>query len=150
MLNVTVICVGNIKEPYLRDAIAEYSKRLGAFCKFSIREIKSNENKEFEVDLAEIMSVIPPKSYKIALCVEGKQLSSEELAEKIEKLPIDGYSEVAFIIGGSNGLDEEIKSACSLRLSFSKMTFPHQLMRVILAEQIYRAFTIINGGKYHK
>jgi len=150
MLNITIICVGNIKEAYLRDAISEYSKRLGAFCRLTIKEIKSNENKHFEADTAEILSLIPPKSYKIALCVEGIQLSSEELAVKLETLPNEGYSDIAFIIGGSNGLDEVIKRNCSLRLSFSKMTFPHQLMRVILTEQIYRAFTIINGGKYHK
>ncbi len=150
VFNVTVVCVGNIKEGYLRDALAEYAKRLGAYCRFSVIELKSHESKPFEVDTAELLAKIPPKSYKIALCVEGKQLASEELAVLIDQLPGRGYSELSFIIGGSDGLDEAVKSACDLRLSFSKMTFPHQLMRVILSEQIYRAFTINHGGKYHK
>ncbi len=150
MINVSVVCVGNIKENYLRDAIAEYAKRLSAYCRFAVVELKSQENKKYEVDTGELLSKLPQKSYKIALCVEGKQLSSEELAAVIEELPGRGYSDICFIIGGSDGLDEEVKKACHLRLSFSKMTFPHQLMRVILAEQLYRAFSINHGGKYHK
>ncbi len=144
MLNVKVICCGTLKEKYLRDAIAEYEKRLSPFCKFSIREIK-----EDSLD-ATYNEVAAFKGYKIALCVEGKQWSSEELAAKIDSLATNGTSDIAFIIGGSCGIAENIKQMCDFRLSFSKMTFPHQLMRVILLEQIYRAFTIINGKQYHK
>lgn len=140
MLNVNVICTGTLKEAYLRDAMKEYEKRLGAYCKFKVCEL----------DEGKMLEALPPRAYNIALCIEGKQLSSEELAVKIERLPLEGYSELSFVIGASDGLDERIKAKCNMRLSFSKMTFPHQLMRVILAEQVYRAFTIINNGKYHK
>jgi len=118
----------------------EYEKRLGAYCKFKVSEVDENK----------MLEALPKKGYNIALCIEGKQLSSEELADKMESLPTAGYSDISFVIGASDGLDEKVKAACNMRLSFSKMTFPHQLMRVILAEQIYRAFTIINNGKYHK
>lgn len=141
MLNVTILCVGTLKEQYLRDAVAEYSKRIGGFAKLTVRETKSDR---------ELIPLIPKKAYKIALCVEGKQLSSEQLAELTERLPSEGCSEIVYVIGDSDGMGEDVKSECDLRLSFSKMTFPHQLMRVILLEQIYRAFTIINHGKYHK
>ena len=141
MLGVTILCVGSLKESYLRDAAAEYSKRLGAYCKLRINELK---------DGAPMPPHMNRSAYNIALCVEGKQLSSPELADLIEQTAISGKSEICFIIGESDGLPEEVKRASDLRLSFSKMTFPHQLMRVILLEQIYRAFTIINGGKYHK
>ena len=98
---------------------------------------------------SEIVSVLPLRAYKIALCIEGRQLSSEEFAEKIEDIKIRGYSEIAVIIGGTNGMSEAVKSKCDLRLSFSRMTFPHPLMRVILLEQLYRALNIGAGGKYH-
>lgn len=140
MLSVEIYCVGTLKEQYLRDAMAEYAKRLSAFCRFGVREVKEEL----------LLSSLPPKAYKIALCIEGTQRSSEELAELMDALPSRGISSVIFVIGGFDGLCEAVKSACDLRLSFSRMTFPHQLMRVILAEQIYRAFTIINHGKYHK
>jgi len=141
MLSVLVLGVGTLKESYLRDAIKEYSKRIGGYAKLTIRETKNDR---------ELIPLLPPKSYKIALCVEGKQLSSEELAAKLEELPNRGISEVTFVIGDSDGMGEDVKAACDLRLSFSKMTFPHQLMRVILLEQIYRALSILNHGKYHK
>lgn len=141
MLNVTVICVGNLKEAYLRDAVKEYEKRLTAYCRFKTVELK---------DGAPILPHLPERAYRIALCVEGKQLSSEELAALVETKATEGFSELVFVIGAFDGLPEEVKKACHLRLSFSKMTFPHQLMRVILNEQIYRAFTIIAGSKYHK
>ena len=96
------------------------------------------------------MEAIPPKSYKIALCVEGKQISSEELAERISDIPLSGYSEITFIIGGAFGMDERVKKAADFRLSISKMTFTHRMMRVILIEQIYRALNIASGGHYHK
>lgn len=140
MLSVEIYCVGTLKEQYLRDAMAEYAKRLSAFCRFGVREVKEEL----------LLSSLPSKAYKIALCIEGTQRSSEELAGLMDALPSRGISSVIFVIGGSDGLCEAVKSACDLRLSFSRMTFPHQLMRVILAEQIYRAFTIINHGKYHK
>ncbi|MBE6670752.1 MAG: 23S rRNA (pseudouridine(1915)-N(3))-methyltransferase RlmH [Ruminococcaceae bacterium] len=144
MLNVKIICCGTLKEQYLKDAVSEYSKRLSAFCKLTVQEIKEDTLN------ASFSAVSAFKGFKIALCVEGKMLSSEDLAEKIETLAINGNSDIAFIIGGSEGIAQEIKNMCDLKLSFSKMTFPHQLMRVILLEQIYRAFTIINHKSYHK
>ena len=141
MLNITLICVGNLKEAYLRDAVKEYEKRLTAYCRFRTLELKDN---------TPILPHLPERAYRIALCVEGKQLSSEDLAELIEQKATEGFSEIVFVIGAFDGLPEDVKKACHLRLSFSKMTFPHQLMRVILLEQTYRAFTITNGGKYHK
>ena len=141
MLNVTVICVGNLKEAYLRDAVKEYEKRLSAYCRFKTVELK---------DGAPILPHLPDRAYRVALCVEGKQLSSEELAAMIDTKATEGFSELVFVIGAFDGLPENVKKACHLRLSFSKMTFPHQLMRVILNEQIYRAFTILAGSKYHK
>ena len=141
MLTVTVIAVGNLKENYLKEAIKEYEKRLTAYCRFRIIELK---------DHTPILPHLPERAYRIALWVEGRQKSSEELAELIERKATDGFSEFVFVIGAFDGLPEEIKAVCHLRLSFSKMTFPHQLMRVILAEQIYRAFTINAGSQYHK
>jgi len=141
MLNVTVICVGNLKEAYLRDAVKEYEKRLSAYCRFKTVELK---------DGAPILPHLPDRAYRVALCVEGKQLSSEEFAAMIDTKATEGFSELVFVIGAFDGLPENVKKACHLRLSFSKMTFPHQLMRVILNEQIYRAFTILAGSKYHK
>lgn len=141
MLTVTVIAIGNLKESYLREAIKEYEKRLTAYCRFTIIELKDN---------TPILPHLPERAYRIALCVEGKEKSSEELAALIDQKATEGFSELCFVIGAFDGLPEEVKAACQLRLSFSKMTFPHQLMRVILAEQIYRAFTINAGSKYHK
>ena len=141
MLTVNILCVGTLKEAFLRDAVKEYSKRIGGYARLNIKETKNDR---------ELIPNLQKKSYKIALCVEGKQLSSEELAEKIENVTSSGVSEITFVIGDSDGMGEDVKAECDLRLSFSKMTFPHQLMRVILLEQIYRAFTIINNGKYHK
>lgn len=144
MLNISIICCGTLKEPYLRDAVKEYEKRLSAFCKLTVKEIK-------EDSLTALYPAVSAfKGCKIALCVEGSMLSSEELAKKIDGIALGGTSDIAFLIGGSDGISEEIKKMCDYRLSFSKMTFPHQLMRVILLEQIYRAFTIINHRQYHK
>lgn len=159
MLNVRLITVGSLKEGYLKDAIAEYSKRLSAFCNFEITELKEYKLPDSPTDgdvkkaLAEeaerIVKAIPQKSYKIALCVEGKQLSSEELAQKIEEISqISGC--ICLIIGSSHGIDPSVKALCDLRLSVSKLTFPHQLMRVMMLEIIYRAMNIIKGTKYHK
>lgn len=140
-MRIDIISVGNLKESYLREACAEYEKRLCAYCKLG--------NLTFRDD-KDIIPLLSKRALKIALCVEGKLLSSEEFAGKIASSATSGVSHIQFLIGASDGLPEEAKAACDIRLSFSKMTFPHQLMRVILLEQIYRAYNIISGGKYHK
>ena len=140
MLKVTIICVDKLREKYLREAAAEYEKRLSAYCNLKTAEVSDDEG---------LKAALPKKAYKIALCIEGKQLSSEELAEKIEDIAVRGYSELAVLIGGTDGMGEDVKAMCDLRLSFSKMTFPHPLMRVILLEQLYRAMNISAGGRYH-
>lgn len=160
MINITLITVGKIKEKYFTDAIAEYSKRLGRYCKLNIIELKDeptpdnpSENERQQVlkkEGARILEKIPKSCYVVPLCIEGKQKTSEELSEFIQKTATDGYNEIVFIIGGSMGICDEVKAKADFKLSFSKMTFPHQLMRVILLEQIYRAFNIADGGKYHK
>ncbi len=159
MIGVKIITVGNLKEAYWRDAVAEYEKRLGAFCKIQIAQLKEeklsdtpseNEIRQIlEREGAKILSEIPPRAYKIAMCVEGKQLSSEELAQRLESIS-ESYGEVCFIIGSSHGLSDSVKNACDLKLSVSRLTFPHQMMRVLLLEAIYRGFNIIKGTKYHK
>ena len=159
MLNIKLISIGSLKEQYLKDAIAEYTKRLSAFCSFEILELKeyklpdcpsqSDVERALRDEAERIKKSIPQKAYKIALCVEGKQYSSEELAKRIEDISqISGT--VCFIIGSSHGLSEEIKNISDLRLSVSKLTFPHQLMRVMMLEIIYRALNISKGTKYHK
>lgn len=159
MIQVTVITVGNLKESYWRDAVAEYEKRLCAFCKpnvIQLKEAKLPENPsegEIRAALADegqrILAAMPPRSYRIALCVEGKQFSSEELAAKLEGV-LSENGNLCLVIGSSHGLSDEVKAACQLRLSVSKLTFPHQMMRVLLLEVLYRAFSIIKGTKYHK
>lgn len=141
MIRVDIISVGNLKEKYLREACAEYEKRLGAYC--------SLHNLTFRDD-GDIIPLLSRKALKIALCVEGKEISSEDFAKKISDSAVSGVSHIQFVIGASEGLTEGVKSTCDRRLSFSKMTFPHQLMRVILLEQLYRAFNINSGGRYHK
>ncbi len=161
MLRVNIICIGKIKEKYFTDAIAEYSKRLGAFCKFGITELAEERLRSNNPNPSEISAVIAaegerllqkinPSDYVIAMCIEGRQLSSEELARTVGNISVFGKSTVDFVIGGSYGLSDEIKKRADLRLSMSKMTFPHQMARMILSEQIYRAFEILNNGKYHK
>ena len=159
MLNVTLITVGNLKEGYLRDASAEYEKRLNGFCKLEIvqlKEVKLPEDPgEGQISAAlsaegrQILAAIPSRAYRIALCVEGKQLSSEELADKLEQISTT-HGSVALIIGSSHGIAPEVKAACDLRLSVSRLTFPHQLMRVLLLETLYRSLGITKGTKYHK
>jgi len=141
MLNLHIICSGPLREKYLREAAAEYEKRISAYAKLIIHEADTDEK---------MIKQLPQRGYKVALCVEGKQLSSEELAELIEKTSNRGISDIAFVIGAAEGLTEQVKAACDFRLSFSKMTFPHQLMRVILTEQLYRAMNINGNGNYHK
>ena len=144
MLNIELICActGKNKESYYTEAAAEYAKRIGAYAKLKITEVGESDR--------EILAAIPPHSYKIALCVNGTQLSSEGLAEKLDRIATQGSSTVCFIIGGSDGFGRAVEDVADMRLSFSKMTFPHRLMRVILLEQIYRALNINAGGNYHK
>ncbi len=159
-MNIRLITVGKIKEKYIQEGIKEYSKRLSRYCSLDIIEIddeKAPENlSDKEMDIVKqkegerILAKIPQSSFVIALVIEGKQLSSEDLAEKIDSLMIDGVSDITFLIGGSLGLSNEVISRSNFKLSFSKMTFPHQLMRMILLEQIYRAWRIIKNEPYHK
>lgn len=159
-MKISIISVGKIKERFFTDAINEYSKRLSKFCKLyeeiipDERADESFSHSEIEqVKIREgtrILSRIPKNSFVFVLDIKGKQLSSEELAEKINTLVIDGTSDITFIIGGSNGLSQDVIDTADFRLSFSKMTFPHQLFKVILLEQIYRAFKINAGETYHK
>lgn len=159
MLNVKIYVTGTLKEQYYKDAIAEYKKRLNAYCKLDIIEYKEHKlpenpsEKQIEQALVlegqKILSDISPKAYKIAMCVEGKQLSSEEFAKKLDQISTTN-GELAIIIGSSYGLSNEIKIACDYRLSVSKMTLTHQMLRVWLVEIIYRCLSINNGGKYHK
>ena len=159
-MNITVIALGKLKEKYLKDAISEYSKRISAYGKLDIIELTpvrlSDSPSQTEIDNAlskeaeEIKKKIPNGSYVFSLCVEGKQKSSEELAKTIQDVTLNGKSNIVFIIGSSFGSSPEIKKLSDSRLSFSPMTFPHQLMRVMLLEQIYRAFQINTNGKYHK
>ena len=159
MLNIKFLTTGNLKEAYWHDALSEYSKRLGGLCRFTCVEFKevrlSDNPSQAEIDAAlesegeKILAEFSPRAYKIALCVEGKQLSSEELAAKLEQVSAVS-SDIIFVIGSSYGLSPRVKQACDLRLSVSKLTFPHQLMRVLLAEAVYRALNIVKGTKYHK
>jgi 23S rRNA (pseudouridine1915-N3)-methyltransferase len=159
MLKVKLITVGTLKEDYLRAAAAEYEKRLGAFCRFELVQLKEERLSEqpsageirtaLEREAQKISEQVSSSAYLIALCVEGKQLSSEEFAEKIEAISMD-KSEICLVIGSSYGLSDSVKQRADMRLSVSKLTFPHQLMRVILLEAIYRAFNIQRGTKYHK
>jgi len=159
MVQVTLITVGTLKESYWRDAVAEYEKRLSAFCKpqiLQLREVKLGDDPsagEIEAALAEegkrILAAVPPRSYKIALCVEGTEYTSEALAKRLDSILTQSGS-IALIIGSSHGLSSEVKRACDMQLSVSKLTFPHQMMRVLLLEVLYRAFGILKGTKYHK
>ncbi|MBQ2774753.1 MAG: 23S rRNA (pseudouridine(1915)-N(3))-methyltransferase RlmH [Clostridia bacterium] len=160
MYNINLICVGKLKEDYLRAACAEYSKRLSAFCKLKITELtpaRIPENPSAaQIDAAlndegkRILACIAPNERVYAMCIEGKILSSEELSAEMQKAGVSGSGNIAFIIGGSHGLSDEVKCRANFKLSMSKMTFPHQLARVMLLEQVYRGFMISSGGKYHK
>ena len=158
-MKITLITVGKIKEKYLKDAIAEYSKRLSRYCKLEIVEVADEKTPDNASDTVEdairdkegerILKYVKEDAYVITLEIAGKMLTSEEMAEEIEKLGVQGTSHIIFIIGGSIGLGREILKRSDYALSFSKMTFPHQLMRVILLEQIYRSYRIINHEPYH-
>ncbi len=159
-MKITVICVGKVKEKFYRMAIDEYIKRLGRYCKPEIIEVADEKTPDnasaHEVELIKdkegerILKNIRKDGIVIALAIEGKMLSSEQLADKISQLGVKGESHIQFIIGGSLGLSEKVLKEADMLLSFSKMTFPHQLMRVILLEQIYRSYRIIQGEPYHK
>lgn len=159
MISVSVICVGKLKEKYLQDGCEEYLKRLSAFAKTQVIEI-SEERCGDDPSAAEIENVIEKEGERIAgkipkgaavipLCIEGKELSSPEIAAEIQKMSLE-HSKIAFVIGGSFGLSEKVKSLGRIRLSFGKITLPHQLARLVLLEQVYRAFSIINHSRYHK
>lgn len=159
-MKITLITVGKIKERFFEDAIAEYSKRLSRYCKLEIIQVAdektpdgASENVERQIKEKEgqrILAQIREGAYVIALAIEGKMLSSEELAGKMQKLGVERKGHLVFVIGGSLGLSKEVMGRVDYALSFSKMTFPHQLMRVVLLEQIYRGFRIISGEPYHK
>ncbi len=159
MIGITVICVGKLKESYLRDGCAEYIKRLSAFSKVNVVEVAEERvgdnpsdaeiNNIIEKEGKRIIAKIPKGSFVIPMCIEGKEFSSPDFSKELEKISMN-YSGVAFIIGGSFGLSDEVKSHGRIKLSFGKLTLPHQLARMVLLEQIYRAFSISNNSKYHK
>lgn len=159
-MRITVVCVGKIKEKYFTMGIDEYSKRLSRYCKLEILQVpdektpdNASEAEELMIKKKEgerILKNIKDNAYVIALAIEGKMLTSEELADKIDKLGVGGDSHIVFVIGGSLGLDDEVLKRADYKLSFSKMTFPHQMMRMVLLEQVYRGYRIINGEPYHK
>ncbi len=160
-MNINIICVGKLKEDYLKSACAEYIKRLGAFANINVIELDEARlgEKPSQKQISAALSaeaicfekfLLSHKGYNIALCIEGKMLSSTQLAQKMQTIVVEGKSCINFLIGSSFGLDDMLKKSCDLSLSLSAMTFPHQLFRVMLLEQIYRCFQINSGSKYHK
>ena len=159
-MKITVVAVGKIKEKFFADAVSEYRKRLGRYCKLEILQVADEKTPDGGSEALEkqikdregerILSHIRDGEYVFALAIEGKMMSSEEMAQKMERLGVEGRSQVVFVIGGSLGLSEAVLRRADEHLSFSKMTFPHQLMRVILLEQIYRSYRIMTGEPYHK
>ena len=159
-MKITICCVGEIKEKFYSQAIEEYSKRLSKYCKLEIKEAADEKTPDSASDTVNrmikekegdrLLSFIKDDSYVIALAIDGKMLDSVELSEKIDNLMLSGKSDIVFVIGGSLGLDKRVLDRADYKLSFSKMTFPHQLMRVILLEQIYRSFRIMKNEPYHK
>ena len=159
-MKITILCVGKVKEKFYRDAIGEFTKRLSRYCKLEIIEVADEKTDEQasqnEIDIVKskegerLLKNIKDDAYVFCLAIDGKQLDSVELSQKIDKLMTSGKSYLYFVIGGSLGLSDEVLKRADYKLSFSKMTFPHQLMRVILLEQIYRSFRISNNEPYHK
>jgi 23S rRNA (pseudouridine1915-N3)-methyltransferase len=157
---IKIIAVGKLKEKYLREAFSEYEKRLSAFCRLTVDEVEQEKlpdepsekeiSKALETEADRILRKIPAESYVVPMCIEGKQLTSEKFSELISRESANGKNTFVFIIGGSCGLSERVKQKADFRLSMSEMTFPHRLARVMLAEQLYRAFAIMNNRKYHK
>ena len=161
MINVTLITMGKVQKGFLTDGCNEYIKRLRTMCDFKLVEIEDEAlpeknlnqtliDKALEKESGKIISAIPKQSYVIAMCIEGKQLASKDFAKLFNQKAVEGYSSICLIIGSSHGLSEKVKARRDLRMSFSKMTFPHQLFRLMALEQIYRAFSINAGTKYHK
>ncbi len=156
-MNIKIVAVGKLKEKYTKEAIDEFKKRLGAYCSLSVVEIPAQEIKDdnlaqkyMEIEGEKILSAIKPEAYVVTLEILGKMLSSEEFAQKIKDLSNEGHNEIVFVIGGANGLSKAVSDRANFKLSFSKMTFTHQLIRIFLYEQIYRAFKIINNENYHR
>ncbi|MCT4382506.1 23S rRNA (pseudouridine(1915)-N(3))-methyltransferase RlmH [Leuconostoc suionicum] len=159
-MNIKLITVGKLKEKYLKEGIAEYTKRLSRFCKFQVVELidektpenasEAQNNQIMAKEGERIQAKIGSRDYVIVLAIEGKQFPSEEFSQKLEAVAVNGYSDITFIIGGSLGLSKEIKERANLKMSFGLLTLPHQLMRLVLIEQIYRAFMIQQGSPYHK
>jgi 23S rRNA (pseudouridine1915-N3)-methyltransferase len=160
VINVHLIVLGKLKEKYMKEFASEYEKRLSAYCKLTVTELEpiklSDNPSQTEIDNAlsketqMVKAKIPKGAFVFSMCIEGKQMSSEELSKKLDSIAVSGNSTVAFIIGSSFGLSDEIKNMSDFKFSMSKMTFPHKLARIMLTEQIYRAFSISNNGKYHK
>lgn len=159
-MKITIVCVGKVKEKYLRDAIAEYEKRLSRYCKLQVIEVADEktpdgasavvEDQIREKEAERILKNLRSEDPVVTLEIEGKQVDSVSFAQKMEQMGVEGVSHIQFVIGGSLGLHEKVSKVSAWKLSFSRMTFPHQLMRVILLEQIYRGYRIINGEPYHK
>ena len=149
-MNIRILCVGKLKETYWSDAVAEYKKRLSAYCSLTVEEVKENPREDLSEEGEALLRRIRPEDYVILLDVAGRALDSEGLAAMMGRLGLEGRSQLVFVIGGSAGLSPEVKARGDFALSFSTMTFPHQMMRVILLEQIYRGFKILRGEKYHK
>ena len=159
-MKITLVTVGKIKEKFYTEAIAEYSKRLSRYCKLEVIQVPDEKTPDHASETVErqirekegerILSQIRDGSYVIALAIKGKKMSSEQLAEKMEQLGVSGCSQIVFVIGGSLGLSDDVLKRVDDQLSFSDMTFPHQLMRVILLEQVYRGYRIMMGEPYHK
>ncbi|MFS9181672.1 23S rRNA (pseudouridine(1915)-N(3))-methyltransferase RlmH [Streptococcus timonensis] len=159
-MKIKIVTVGKLKEKYLKDGIAEYSKRLSRFANLEMIELAdektpdrasdSENQKILELEGTRILSKIGERDFVIVLAIEGKTLSSEEFSKQLEQAPINGFSTLTFVIGGSLGLSPQVKKRANLSISFGRLTLPHQLMRLVLVEQIYRAFTIQQGSPYHK
>lgn len=159
-MKITLLTVGKLKEKFFREAVSEYEKRLSRYCRLRIEETADEKTPEkisetqreqiLQKEGERILRLLPEDAYVITLEIDGRKLTSEKFAEEIERLGVGGISHIVFVIGGSLGLHHKIKERADLAVSFSDMTFPHQLMRVILLEQIYRAYRIINGEPYHK
>lgn len=160
MINVHFIVLGKLKEKYMKEFATEYEKRLSAYCKLTVTELEpvklSDNPSQLEIENAlsketqMVKAKIPKGAYVFSMCIEGKQMSSEELSKKLDNIAVSGNSTVVFVIGSSFGLSDEIKNMSDFKFSMSKMTFPHKLARIMLTEQVYRAFSISNNGKYHK
>lgn len=160
MLKITVACVGKVKESWMRAGIAEYEKRLGRYCKLTTQQVADEKTPDGaspaeetaikEKEGQRLLSVIPDRAFVIALAIDGRRFDSPAFAAEIEKISTAGCSQLVFVIGGSLGLSDPVLRRADMKISFSDMTFPHQLMRIILLEQIYRGFRILNGEPYHK